>query len=85
MVNFLFWINQLLIAFDQFLNALLFGWADETLSARAWRTRLKPLPRIFVPVINTIFFWQKNHCKESFESEQQMKQLPVAYRTKTKE
>jgi hypothetical protein len=34
-------IRQILIAIDQFLNTLLGGWADETVSARAWRQQHK--------------------------------------------
>lgn len=34
-------LKQLLIAIDQVLNALLGGMADETLSARAHRQRLR--------------------------------------------
>ena len=32
-----FWLRQNLIAFDQSINAFWGGWADETLSSRAWR------------------------------------------------
>lgn len=31
------WAHQVFIAADQLLNAILAGWADETLSARAFR------------------------------------------------
>lgn len=31
------WAHQVFIACDQLLNAILGGWADETLSARAYR------------------------------------------------
>ena len=31
---------QIAVAFDQLVNTLLGGWADETLSARAWRHKL---------------------------------------------
>jgi len=35
-------MKQIAIAIDQFLNALLGDWADETLSARMWRHRGLP-------------------------------------------
>ena len=68
------WITQVLVAIDQLFNALLGGYADETLSARAhrqndWRRA----------VINSIFFWQEDHCAESYESEVERKQLPSGY------
>lgn len=35
------YLKQVLIAFDQLINALLGGWADESLSAHAWRQHLE--------------------------------------------
>jgi len=76
-------MKQILIAFDQMLNAFVyikgdgFGYADETLSARAWRLREQsPFPYKF---INALFFWQENHCKEAYESEMNNKHLPKEY------
>ena len=78
-------MTQILIAFDQMLNAFVyikgdgFGFADETLSARAWRLREQsPYP---YRIINGLFFWQENHCKEAYDSEVNNKQLPADYRT----
>ncbi len=75
--------KQLLIATDQFFNVLLGGifhphiksWADETLSSRCWRASLNghDLPR---KIVDTLLFFDKNHCQESYESERQGKQLP---------
>ena len=68
---------QFLIAIDQLINTLIgSGFADETLSAWAqrrggWRKR----------VINGIFFWQDDHCYQSYLSEKLRKQLPPEYRT----
>jgi hypothetical protein len=74
---------QFLVAFDQVMNTLVyikgdgFGFADETLSARAWRLREQSsLP---YKVINGLFFWQENHCKEAYESEVNNKHLPKEY------
>lgn len=71
---------QVAVAFDQLLNTLLGGYADETLSARAWRHHLdgsRTWPRW---IIDHLFFWQTNHCKEAYESELLRKQLPDIYR-----
>lgn len=67
-----------LIALDQLLNTLLLGEPDETLSSRAFRADQanKIFGRIFRPTIDLIFFWQDNHCKQSFLSEINKKQLP---------
>lgn len=74
-------MKQILIAFDQLLNALFFGYADETLSARAYRMSTTSRKwEIAEKVINGIFFWQDNHCFESWESEMERRQLPVEYR-----
>ena len=72
-------MKQILIAVDQLANTLLGGMADETLSARAWRTR-NPIHRL----IDGLFFWDrqgpKRHCQLSFESELLRMQLPQGYR-----
>lgn len=75
-------MKQIAIAFDQLLNALLAGHADETLSARAYRTESsgKLFGRFFRPLIDTIFFFDKDHCKQSYLSEFERKQLPSHYR-----
>jgi hypothetical protein len=75
-------IKQILIAFDQFLNTLLGGFADETLSARAWRTEQdgKIFGRFFRPLIDTILFFDPQHCYTSYLSEKERKQYPNHYR-----
>lgn len=77
-------MSQPLIAFDQFVNTLVYikgdgwGYADETLSARAYRLReLSSLP---YKLINGLFFWQDDHCKQAYYSEVFNKQLPESYR-----
>ena len=68
-------LKQIAIALDQLANALLGGMADETLSARAHRTGSS-----WEPVIDALFFWQDDHCFESYLSEKERKQLPPEYR-----
>ena len=80
MTNFLNW-KQILMAFDQLVNTFFAGWADETLSARCWRTK-----SWFRYVIDyTLFIWQKDeqgrrHCEQSYEHEIDRKDLPEEYR-----
>lgn len=70
---------QILIAMDQLVNALLGGWADETLSSRAWRTEAKGRlwGRMLRPVIDTLALpFERGHCRASFESERAQRQQP---------
>lgn len=72
---------QILIALDQMANALLGGYADETLSARAHRMREKR-QRYWgwtANAIDAIFFWEDDHCRKSYESEFLRRQLPAHY------
>lgn len=74
-------IMQFLIAIDQLLNTLLGGWADETLSARAYRRHVTSTRwRRTMKVINAAFFWQDDHCRSAYISEQARRHLPTAYR-----
>lgn len=79
-----FLILQLAISIDQLFNALLGGYADETLSSRAWRAYYdkKPFGLFFKPVIDTIFFFDKDHCFNSFLSERLDRQQPPENRSK---
>lgn len=81
------WWGQLLIAIDQLLNVLVTplqrsAWADETLSARAFRADRdgKVFGRIFRPAIDWIFFWQDAHCRTAYEREQQRMHIAPEYR-----
>lgn len=68
------------IAFDQWLNTRLGGKADETLSARAYRLRLvSPAWHSAQIVIDVLFFWQHEHCKQSYFAEFERKHLPGEY------
>lgn len=72
--------KAILIAFDQLLNTVFSGWPDETLSSRAWRwdvAQVRSWPR---KIIDGLFFWDKNHCRESYESERLRRQFPVELR-----
>ncbi len=67
--------KAVLIGLDQLANAILGGWPDETLSSRCWRLSLagRDWPRL---VVDRLFFWDRDHCRESFESERLGRQLP---------
>lgn len=75
---------QVLIALDQLVNALLGGWADETLSSRAWRMEVKGRPwgRVMRPLIDVLAWpFEHDHCRLSFESERTQRQHPPELRT----
>ena len=73
--------RQLLIAIDQLGNALLAGYADETLSARAYRSQHKKRRwKVLRKVIDGIFFWEDEHCFNSYLSEKNRKHFPEYYR-----
>ncbi len=72
--------KAVLIAADQLVNALLAGWPDETLSSRAWRWEqngVRSWPRRF---IDRLFFWEQDHCYQSYISEREGRQLPPELR-----
>ena len=70
---------SLLIAADQLLNAVTGGYPDETFSCRAhreaksgqwfWKTARR--------LINATFFWQNDHCLESYQSERLRRHFPA--------
>ena len=73
-------LKQVLVAIDQLANALCSGYADETLSARAYRLsrdRGRHWPR---RAIDVLFFWQSAHCQQAYLSELLRRQLPKQYR-----
>lgn len=79
------WGYHVAIGFDQFINAVLGGAADETLSSRIYRGAvLAPKPKkrwVFLhKIINGLFFWQKEHCKSAYKSEIERKQFPEIFR-----
>lgn len=73
--------EQIPIAIDQLINTLFGGWADETISSVAWRKRQEGKGwAILRRVIDTLFFWQENHCRTAYESEKNRRQLPPELR-----
>lgn len=76
------WGYHVLIAIDQLFNALTGGAADETFSSRCYRGASKPNPkkrwRFWFWLVNSLFF-DKNHCKQAYESEVSRKQYPPEF------
>ena len=73
--------KRILIAVDQLLNALFGGWPDETLSSRCWRWSrdgVRAWPR---RVVDGLLFWEREHFRDSYESERLGRQLPPELRT----
>lgn len=64
-------MKQVLIALDQLVNTLFGGWADETLSSRAYRKHKR-----LMKWIDCLFFWQKHHCFSAYMSEKRRLQAP---------
>ena len=58
------YFRQVAVAVDQLANTLLGGWADETFSSRCHREN----PRM-AKIIDTILFFDPEHCRMSYESE----------------
>lgn len=74
-------MKQVLIAIDQLANTLAGGYADETISARAWRKRNESRGwQRARRWIDRLFFWEPNHCEASWRSELLRVQLPKGYR-----
>ena len=76
--------KAILIAFDQLVNTIFNGWPDETFSSRCWRWSIsgkRDWPR---KIVDGIFFWDEDHCKESYESERVGRQLPPELRKSKK-
>ena len=86
MSTFLHNLKQLAIAIDQLLNVLIglignrLSWADETMSAHAYRLELERGRSWARKLIDGILFFDKDHCKESYESEILRRQLPPSMR-----
>ena len=80
---------QVFLALDQLANVLIppidgtVGYADETLSARAYRAHRdgKILGKLFMRPIDLLFFWQgPDHCKNAYITEFERKNYPDEYR-----
>lgn len=75
------YVINLLIAIDQLGTTLVGGYPDETMSSYAYRLNIHGKPFGFMRrVIDTLFFWQADHCRQAYESERTRKQMPPELR-----
>ena len=94
------YLDQVVIALNQMCNAAVLpiftwtiGWADETMSARAWRGRKngKPAARILIRFVDALFGWQKpdvllngqpvkSHCERTYYKERAKRGTHPEYR-----
>lgn len=67
------YLHNLFIAFDQLVNALFGGWADETMSSHAYRMYRLGKPWGWLRwVYDWLFIWQTwelDHCQRAYASE----------------
>lgn len=75
------YMTNLLIGFDQFVNTVLGGWPDETISARAWRRspakRRWAVARQCIDWLALVLFRQHNHCEMACLEEVKRRQGPA--------
>lgn len=81
-------ILNLLIAVDQLVWVLLTfgnGMPDETISAALWRmeSQGKLAGRLFRPLVDALFWFDKNHCMNAWRAERSKQQLPSNYRVES--
>lgn len=74
-----------LLSIDQLANTLLWGEPDETISSRAWRCGVradepKKRWRVARVIIDSLFWFDDDHCKMSYESELNRSHLPGSMR-----
>lgn len=72
--------HNLFVAFDQLINALFNGWADETMSAHAHRLHRDGKPFGWLRwLYDGLFVWQTwklDHCERAYRAELQRLQAP---------
>lgn len=78
----MFRLTQLLIWLTQGGNVLLGGYADESMSSRAYRMKLKGHKYWgwTADAIDKLFFWQTDHCRNAWLQELDRRQLPPELR-----
>jgi len=65
------------VAFSRMINTLLGGRYDEMLSSRAYRLHHESRAcYVMLIILDAAFFWDKSHCKNNFEWEQEQR-LPL--------
>ena len=79
--GFKFHAWQILVGIDQLVNAILGGYADETLSSRCYRNAQKYwYAKLGQKILDLIFLpFGREHCKQAYESELNNKHLGEDY------
>lgn len=76
------YLFEVLVGLDQLFNTVLGGWADETMSSRAFRLEEEYWFWHVVRMgIDTVFYWQTAHCFNAYISERMRSQAPPELRT----
>lgn len=67
------WIVAVCGAWSQLWNTILFGNRDQSFSSRAWEARLlgKWWGRPAVALINRLFWFEPDHCRRAYESDEE--------------
>ena len=79
------YLINILISLDQLVNVLFLGQPDETISSRAWRCKdSNSFWKFMRKLIDTAFFWQKDHCYYSFIAEVERHQITTEILSKHK-
>ena len=76
------YVKNVLIALDQLVNALIGGYCDETLSSHAYRMDVEKDHKWVRVMIDTVLFFDPDHCHQSYLSEIERRQLPPSMRCK---
>ena len=64
---------------SQGINCILLGGLhDQTVSARAYLNRDKKIWGLVYSGLNSVFFWQEDHCRASHESDVQFAEMILA-------
>lgn len=80
-MSWAYW-KQILVAFDQLINAVFRGYADESMSSRSWRAYRDGKRRWTKVLIDRLLWFDKNHCEKSYMSEMERAQCPPEMREK---
>jgi hypothetical protein len=66
------YLINVLVSLDQLLNVLIGGYPDETISSRVGRNAAagKKWALIAEKVINALFWFDPNHCRDAVELEE---------------
>jgi hypothetical protein len=69
------------VGVSRLINALLCGYSGEMLSARAYRLRNCSLFwGVVKEVLDSVFWWELEHCKQCYEFELNHRDKPEEYR-----